>query len=342
MNDKVAAEGAEEFESDTSAAAPAPESQPQTAGAALRQLRESRGAELVQLAAVLKVRPEKLAALEADRYDQLPDMVFVRALTQSICRLFEVDSKPLLALLPAADSPHLSRDSEGLNQTFKISSVNHGSSTRLGNSPSMGYAALIVIFLLVGAGVIYFWPHVTHLLGKSSGADENVVELSTDAQSPLNTATGQMIFPVAAAPDSATGATGAANAVANTGVSNTVLPLPAGLQSSAAVAGAADPAGVASVAPAVTEVAPQDEPDVQPDTLRIVAKEAVWIQVRDGANALLRQATLPKGQELVLTQAPPLRVEIGRVDGVDVFVNGQPFDLAPYARSNVARFTIQP
>lgn len=341
MNDKVAATGAEEFEQDTSAAAPAPQMQPQTAGAALRQLRESRGAELVQLAAVLKVRPEKLAALESDRYDQLPDMVFVRALAQSICRLFQVDSAQILALLPDANAPHLSKDSEGLNQTFKISSVNHGASPRLGNSPSMGYAALIVIFLLVGAGVIYFWPHIMQWMGKSSGTHENVAALSTQAQPPLNTVTGEMIFPVAA-PDSAASAAATGTAPATAGVSTTAVALPAALQSPVAT-GAVDPTSAVTAAPATTtEVAPQDDADVQPDTLRIVAKEAVWIQVRDGANALLRQATLPKGQELVLTQAPPLRVEIGRVDGVDVFVNGQPFDLAPYARSNVARFTIQP
>ena len=44
----------------------------------------------------------KLEALEDDRYDQLPDAVFARALASSVCRTLKVDPQPVLAA-PAAD-----------------------------------------------------------------------------------------------------------------------------------------------------------------------------------------------------------------------------------------------
>ncbi|HYE38489.1 MAG TPA: helix-turn-helix transcriptional regulator, partial [Ramlibacter sp.] len=51
-----------------------------TAGALLRDAREAAGLHVATLAANLKVPVRKLEALEEDRYDLLPDAVFVRAL----------------------------------------------------------------------------------------------------------------------------------------------------------------------------------------------------------------------------------------------------------------------
>ena len=51
-----------------------------TAGAMLRAAREKRGLHIAALATSIKVSPRKLEALEADRYAELPDLTFTRAL----------------------------------------------------------------------------------------------------------------------------------------------------------------------------------------------------------------------------------------------------------------------
>jgi cytoskeleton protein RodZ len=70
------------------------------AGQLLRQYRESTGLHIVALSSALKVARAKLEALEADRLDDLPDVVFARALAMSCCRYLGKDPEPVLALMP--------------------------------------------------------------------------------------------------------------------------------------------------------------------------------------------------------------------------------------------------
>jgi cytoskeleton protein RodZ len=72
----------------------------QSAGAMLRAAREQRGVHIAALAAAIKVPQRKLEALEADRYDELPDLTFTRALAQSVCRHLKIDLQPVLDRLP--------------------------------------------------------------------------------------------------------------------------------------------------------------------------------------------------------------------------------------------------
>jgi cytoskeleton protein RodZ len=91
-----------------------------SAGAQLRAAREKRGLHIAALAASMKVPQRKLEALEADRYDELPDMTFTRALAQSVCRTLKVDAQPVLERLPEAGGmPRLAQVSGGLNAPFR-------------------------------------------------------------------------------------------------------------------------------------------------------------------------------------------------------------------------------
>jgi transcriptional regulator with XRE-family HTH domain len=71
-------------------------------GTLLRNARQQQGLELDALAAAIKVRPDKLAALEADHYEQLPDMAFTRAQAKTLCSTLKIDAEPLLAGLPSS------------------------------------------------------------------------------------------------------------------------------------------------------------------------------------------------------------------------------------------------
>ena len=55
---------------------------------------------IAALAAALKVTPRKLDALENDRYDELLDATFARALAQTVCRTLKIDAEPVLSKLP--------------------------------------------------------------------------------------------------------------------------------------------------------------------------------------------------------------------------------------------------
>lgn len=105
----------------TEPAAPAnaPSGAPRSAGALLREARQARGLHVAALAASIKVTQRKLEALEADRYDELPDMTFTRALAKTVCRSLKIDPEPVLALLPEVGDRGLDRVHQGLNTTFR-------------------------------------------------------------------------------------------------------------------------------------------------------------------------------------------------------------------------------
>ena len=76
----------------------------ETAGQMMRAARERRGMHIAVLAAAIKVPQRKLEALEADRYEELPDITFARALAQAVCRALKIDAEPVLARLPQGGS----------------------------------------------------------------------------------------------------------------------------------------------------------------------------------------------------------------------------------------------
>lgn len=135
-----------------------------TAGALLRQYRESQGFKLDVLAQALRVSSAKLEALESDHLDALPDAMFARALTLAVCRQLKMDAAPVLALLPGQDVSRLAAKNErGLDFPLDRPSFLPQSSflvvTRF-FSP-MRWAAVVV---LVVALIIGYWPDIHGLL----------------------------------------------------------------------------------------------------------------------------------------------------------------------------------
>ena len=77
--------------------------QAEGAGSLMRQAREARGMHISFLANTLRVPVERLKALEEDRWDALPDLVFARALAQSVCRQLKIEPGPVLSAMPDPD-----------------------------------------------------------------------------------------------------------------------------------------------------------------------------------------------------------------------------------------------
>jgi cytoskeleton protein RodZ len=132
-----------------------PATVPTTAGTLLRQAREAAGMHIAALAVSLKVPVKKLEALEQDRFDLLPDAVFVRALASSVCRTLKLDAAPVLGLLPQTSAPKLTYQGSGINAPFRTPGE--------GPSPSVWtqvskQAVLAGLLLLLGALVLIFMP----------------------------------------------------------------------------------------------------------------------------------------------------------------------------------------
>ncbi|HQR56604.1 MAG TPA: DUF4115 domain-containing protein, partial [Burkholderiaceae bacterium] len=65
-----------------------------------------------------------------------------------------------------------------------------------------------------------------------------------------------------------------------------------------------------------------------------------WVEVKDAEGKVLLSQHSTAGAEHVIEGTPPFYVVIGDTTKAAVEVRGENYDLAPYTRQNVARFTV--
>jgi cytoskeleton protein RodZ len=291
----------------------------------LREAREAAGLHIAALAAALKVPVKKLEALEAGRYDELPDMTFARALASSACRQLKVDPAPVLVQIPQGHRPQLGDSEQAINAPFK----GVGDPVPLN---AMGWlsrpAVLAAIALLLGALVLVFLP-------------ERQVAPQADAVMPPPGATPDtpalVMEPapaaVALADDASTPVSGAATAAGAA---------PEAVQPLASAPVAAVPMDTAAVATTTAaSVSPTMAVGAAGSLLSITATGESWVEVVNGAGSVVMKRMLRTGDVIDFSTAPPYSVLLGRADAAQVTVRGKPFDTAPYARNSVARFEVK-
>lgn len=299
-----------------------PAAVPQSAGEALRQARERAGLHIAAVAATLKVPVQRLEALEAGRYEALPDATFVRALALSVCRVLKIDAAPILAALPAGQAPQLGPTHGSIDAPMPRESA----SPDFGGSEGAGRRAplWIALALVALAGVLWFvLPTAGHSPGASvaGGAEGGVSPSAATVPSPADASPGGATGSASMSPPPAT----AAAPTPPTAPAAPVMPAPAPQASaSAPAAGGAQPAAPAA-----------------PAALQLRVQAPSWIQVIGASGRVWLQRSLQPGEDVRFDEDLPLAVTVGRADATEVVVRGQPFDLGPMTRNNVARFEIR-
>jgi cytoskeleton protein RodZ len=271
----------------------------------------------------LKVPERKLAALEADRYTELPGMAFARSLAQSYARQVGLDPAVVLAQLPGAGpqpQQRLESVSRGLQTPYRegASGATFGRSSSAGWSDWFKPVFLLPAVLLLAALAFWFAPPLHTMFGGLGWPDSDAAGES--AATVVESVPVAVAAPVAAA-EVATPAVPAAPAPvasAPMAVSETVHSTPS--ESLAAAAGAAS-APPPSAASGVV-------------VLRTTGES--WIEVRDAAGAVLLSRTVLPGEVVGLDGALPMRLKAGIASVTQVTLRGEPFSLAPFTRGNVA------
>jgi cytoskeleton protein RodZ len=302
--------------SDDTAAGPGAAAAP-TAGSLLRQARQAQGLHIAALAATIKVQQRKLEALEADRFEELPDATFTRALAQTVCRTLKIDAAPVLALLPRPPGHRLEHVGEGINAPFR---------DRPGTVPAGDWGPLASpalwapLLLVIAAAVVYFLP----------AGWLSLPRWDTDVAAPARVASAVTIESVAASaplPTAAPSEPASAPAVAETSapaqpaasvVVETVHSLPAATE--AASAAALPASGV----------------------LQLRALAESWVEVTDGRGQTLLSRIVQPGESVGLDGSMPMKLTIGNAAATQVSFRGKALDLAPHTRrDNVARIELK-
>ena len=66
-----------------------------------------------------------------------------------------------------------------------------------------------------------------------------------------------------------------------------------------------------------------------------------WVEIRDARGKVLFSRLNAAGSETEVSGKPPLSVVVGNAPEVKVFYKDREFDLGPYTKVAVARFTVE-
>jgi cytoskeleton protein RodZ len=304
-----------------------------TAGAMLRAARERQGLHIAALAASIKVTPRKLDALEHDRYDELPDATFTRALAQTVCRSLKVDPAPVLALLPSAQTAALDNVTGSLNTPFR---------ERPGREDP-GHLALAAVRPLAWAGLAVLLAAASIYMVPSDWWTQRA------APSPAAAAAPMVPVPTMPASMPETGR------VAQTPAELALETLPAASMATAASAAQAILVPTAQQSPAATALvaAPVERTDtaappagtgnaaVAQALVQLRSDKDSWCDVRDARGTVLLSRVVLAGETVGLDGALPIRLTIGNASSTRLSVRGKPIELAASTRDNVARLEVQ-
>jgi cytoskeleton protein RodZ len=286
--------------SDATSAAP-------SAGALLRAAREKQGLHIAALAAAIKVTPRKLDALENDRWNELPDATFTRALAQTVCRSLKIDPKSVLDLLPPAEVMPMESGANALNEPFSEGSGRAGPGLAGAAIKPMVVAALV---LLLAALTIYFVPASWWPSGAPPSAPAPVVVVPLPA---LPSSAAEAAAPVAAEP---------------------APTVPAVVTSPAPVAASAPRSETVFASPAASSPA-------MGGLIQLRTREPSWVEVRDSGGRVLISRTVLPGEGIGLDGEAPFRLVIGNAAATEVTFRGQPVDLLAVTRDSVARLELK-
>ena len=273
-----------------------------SAGQMLKQARTDAGLHIAALAVSLRVPVKRIEALESGQMELLPDTVFVRALTSSICQTLKIDAQPILDKLPKAALTRLYHDDVVINTPIGAASSSKSSwVAEIFTSPLL----LGVLFLCMAAAGVYFLPKNTEM---------------TVSQ-----------VPVTSKPLPEVGVSQAKEVIVTNESASSLS-----LNASANISASAEPASATTSMPLVVSA------PVPADSLvTFKATGETWVEVKNATGSTLFKKLLIAGETAGSSGALPLTVIVGRADSTQVEVRGKPIDLISIAKSNVARFEVK-
>ncbi|MPZ42040.1 MAG: DUF4115 domain-containing protein [Betaproteobacteria bacterium] len=305
-----------------------------TPGAALATAREASGLSIAQVAEQMRISPRQVEAIEADRYGELPGTVFVRGFVRNYARLLKLDPVPLLhALEPAlgGDVPLRAHEIAGtLPET-----------TRRGHGRLWLGVIVVVVAAAAIAAAYEWWRGRVPAVGGSIGSVAPGETPSTpQLPGPEATAPAQATVPLSPERVTDSPAPPADEATqSNEAVDGVPSPAPAATPQSP---GAMSQNSTAtSQSPGATPQSPAARDASVGVRMQIAFVGESWIEIRDGDGMVQFSGTVPAGSTRSFEVQPPADVIVGNASGVRITYNGEPFDLAPHATRNIARFRLE-
>ncbi len=281
-------------------------------GSQLRKARESRQLSQMDVAEQLYLDESMVDALERDDYSALPEAIFVKGYIRSYSRLVGLDSDTLIKLYENSEIEQPLPVLENICKTKDNVSEQHA-------LPRLQVLSMIAVSLILLLFVYLF---------NSSEQPEKTVETDEFEERVK-----------VSLPDDETETTVLVELPKNSNDREIELPIDHSLESGERVEDVQSEGVIPS---------PSSENQTTQEVLFVDNNVGVtfnfiqdsWVEISDATGQRLYFNLAKSGSELSLSGVAPFNVLLGYAVGATVKYNNKPFDLTPYIRGKMARFTL--
>lgn len=319
-------------------------------GSLLKKARERQGVEIGEVAAQLHLPASIIESLEADDFESLPGPVFAKGYLRNYARLFELNEDAVVSayqrLQPVADE-------QGVQPTQEMQSKSRIKREKpIHSSHGVMQLATWGVVLVLVVLVFFWWRNQADLeapesftpIQESQQASLPTIEMPSQD---ITASDQQQTPPVVTELEPV-------EAIAPAPATNEIT-TPEQIDSVEEVA-QTDSISAQLTSELIPEVAPpqeerletvaveaEDETLTQAKTLLFEFNGPCWTEVRDLDGKVRIIGEMRTGTRRSLSsQYGPFLVVLGDADVVSLSIDGQPFNLKPFTRGKVARFTLDP
>lgn len=352
MTDDRHGEGVDAAEASADAAAEEPEEV--GFGARLAAERERQGIDRAEVARALNLRVGVIAAIEEERFSDLPTLAFVRGYVRSYGRLLQLPEAEIEAALASWRDPtedgRLPESPASVKVKPGLGRVWQGHAGIIMTLLSIAVALALVLLLLL------IWPETGWQgLGGVAPADEAGDRVDEPAAAP-GAATER---PPPMAEDRDVVAEAVADAVAVVmadAIAEPAVAVDAAMAAPAVEVAATESAAatemaaaetVAETGAALATVTRELDADgvlrVQApgqDLLRLSFANDCWVEIRDASGRGVFSDLRRAGQQLEVRGEGPFNVLLGYAHGVELTYNGEAVAVAPHIRNDIASLVV--
>ncbi|MDW3096404.1 MAG: DUF4115 domain-containing protein [Gammaproteobacteria bacterium] len=288
-------------------------------GEVLRDAREAASYSVAYVAAQTHLKEEVIRALEADQFDQLPSDVFVKGYIRSYAKLLDIDSQSLLDAYPKDRSIETQTAIPTVKRAKKFNSS--------GVDPVVIWSSVTVVAILAGL-LMTWWVHQENSDPVELASvvdrfdDQDVNEVNQQQEQKIQDSQHNVVI----------------GSVDPKHVSEQQNATPEIVNEDEVIID--EPRTAVRVVPAIIE-APISGGEI--DKVRITVKytQESWTEIFDARKRRLLHGLIKPGATRVISGQAPFNVFLGNSPGVQLEINGKPFDHSVYMRrNNTARFLI--
>ncbi len=295
----------------------------QSVGHILRRARIAKGMSIDDVSRQLRISIQQVEAIEKEDFGKLPGRTFLRGFIRNYANLVQLDSAPLLQMLP---------ESVPIISTYERTPLTNKQISFSSNRESSGNNRLIIIIILFAVILgAYFisenidWNKVPDSSAMSNEVKKVTEKASVEIQLPISSSTKNAPnTQINKAPEPSIQIGTEKNSNAESGIKTEALTV--ATENKSAVPDTEKPAAAAS--------------GLGNLYFRFTADS--WVKVVDGKGVSVFEQLKKGGSEQMVVGRRPLSIVLGNASGVNLTYNDQEVNIPSYKRQDgTARFTLK-